>query len=140
MENWLGLGPAASGTVIDDEAGCGKRFSVKPDIRAWLDRLNGNGANENEPPVAEEVLDRDTLIKETFLMGLRYIEGPDTGLFIRRFGCGSEDLVPKTFSKWRSRGFVHPEKTAMTPEGLLFLDPFLVDLFQELDNTDNSLI
>jgi oxygen-independent coproporphyrinogen-3 oxidase len=129
MENWLGLGPAASGTFIDDEAGRGLRCTVKVDTAAWLKRPAGE-----DPPVIEEQLERDTLIKETFLMGFRYREGPDRDLFFRRFGCTVEDMVPGTLSKWRGRDLVHPKKTAMTAEGLLFLDPFLLDLFQELDS------
>ncbi|HCC37083.1 MAG TPA: coproporphyrinogen III oxidase, partial [Treponema sp.] len=36
MENWLGLGPSASGTVIDDKTGTGCRYTVTPDIGAYL--------------------------------------------------------------------------------------------------------
>lgn len=36
MENWLGLGPAASGTVIDDRTGTGRRYTVKADAGAYL--------------------------------------------------------------------------------------------------------
>jgi oxygen-independent coproporphyrinogen-3 oxidase len=130
MENWLGLGPAASGTIIDDREGRGLRRTVKADTAAWLDRKTGE-----EPPVTEEILERETLIKETFLMGFRYIEGPDRDLFERRFGRSIEAMIPETLAKWRDRGFVYPDRIAMTAEGLLFLDPFLIDLFKELDNT-----
>ncbi|MDR1617575.1 MAG: coproporphyrinogen III oxidase family protein, partial [Treponema sp.] len=32
MENWLGAGPAASGTVIDDETGAGRRWTAAADL------------------------------------------------------------------------------------------------------------
>ncbi|MDR0451545.1 MAG: coproporphyrinogen III oxidase family protein, partial [Treponema sp.] len=42
MENWLALGPGASGTIIDDRAGTGLRYTVKPDTGAWLGRRAGS--------------------------------------------------------------------------------------------------
>jgi oxygen-independent coproporphyrinogen-3 oxidase len=36
MGNWLGAGPAASGTIINDETGTGKRFTYPPDIEGYL--------------------------------------------------------------------------------------------------------
>ena len=121
MQNWLALGPAASGTVIDDETGTGFRYTIPPDIDARL---------------AEKVtdtLDSLTLIKETFLMGFRYVEGPDEALFRRRFKRGIGEVIPQTLAAWQERGLLRKDKTALTREGLLLLDPFLLDAFKELD-------
>jgi oxygen-independent coproporphyrinogen-3 oxidase len=125
MENWLGIGPAASGTVIDDEAGTGRRFTVRPDAEAYL---------AGRAPVLEEALDRLTLLKESLLMGFRYIEGPGEGLFKKRFGKGADEWIPRTLKVWREKGLLAPDKTALTREGLLFLDPFLIDAFIEIDS------
>ena len=120
MRNWLALGPSASGTIIDDETGTGFRFTYPPDADRWLERVN-------------EHLDTLTLIKETFLMGFRCLEGPDEGSFLRRFKRPIADAIPETLGAWRSRSFLSEDKRALTKEGLLFLDPFLLDAFEELD-------
>ncbi|MDR1446174.1 MAG: radical SAM family heme chaperone HemW [Treponema sp.] len=126
MENWLGTGPAASGTIIDEEAGTGVRYTVPADLDVWL---LGRGAE-----AAGELLDRFTLMKESILMGFRFIEGPDPFLFRCRFGLDIEEAIPGTLEKWRRRGFVKKNASAMTGEGLLFLDSFVIDAFNELES------
>jgi oxygen-independent coproporphyrinogen-3 oxidase len=132
MENWLGLGPGASGTVISSgEAGetKGCRYTVIPNADTWLRRAKGE-----EAPEIAEVLDKLTLMKETFLMGFRYIEGPDTDLFAERFGLSIEEAIPETLAKWRGRGLLQNNRTALSSEGLLLLDPFLIDAFREAEH------
>jgi oxygen-independent coproporphyrinogen-3 oxidase len=124
MENWMGLGPAASGTIIDDETGTGRRVTVPPDVDAWL--------AAPDPVFTEEYLDPSTLMKESLLMGFRYIDGPGEAAFRRRFGPALEDLIPQTLEKWRRRGLLRRDRTALNPAGLLFLHPFLMDAFGEL--------
>jgi oxygen-independent coproporphyrinogen-3 oxidase len=139
MENWLALGPGASGTLIDDRAGTGRRYTVKPDVDAWLDRpaRDGNAGNPAAgPPVTEEALDRSTLIKESLLMGFRFTGGPDGALFEKRFGREIEEVIPRTIAAWRTRGLFQADRTALTRDGLLFLNPFLIDAFLELETCD----
>ena len=119
MLSWLALGPGASGTVIQNSKGF--RFTYPQDLNNWL------------TPVIEP-LDTLTLIKETFLMGFRYIEGPDEDLFKRRFNNGINDLIPKTLETWYNRGLIQNDKCALNKEGLLLLDRFLIEAFEELDN------
>ncbi|MDR0720760.1 MAG: radical SAM family heme chaperone HemW [Treponema sp.] len=133
MKNWLGAGPAASSTIIDDNTGRGVRFTNTPDIEAWLARQSGE-----PPPRQEEWLDAVTLIKETLLMGFRYIEGPDAKLFKQRFKIGLEDAIPRTLSRWRERGLAeeappNPARAGLGKKGILFLDRFLIDAFAEID-------
>jgi oxygen-independent coproporphyrinogen-3 oxidase len=133
MKNWIGAGPAASSTIIDDNTGRGVRFTNAPDIEAWLARQSGE-----PPPRLEEQLDAVTLIKETLLMGFRYIEGPDAKLFKQRFKISLEDAIPRTLSRWRDRGLAeeappNPARTGLGKKGLLFLDRFLIDAFAEID-------
>lgn len=127
MENWIGLGPAASSTIISGEGAAaleGRRTAQCPDADAYL-------AGPPEP--AEERLEPLTLMQETFLMGFRYIEGPDEALFVRRFHRTIEDCIPQTLAAWRERGMMIPGKTALNREGLLFLNAFLRDIFRELE-------
>jgi oxygen-independent coproporphyrinogen-3 oxidase len=130
MENWMGAGPSASGTLIDDETGTGFRRTAAADADRWLDR-----PRRAAPPVTVEYLDRPTLMKESLLMGFRYLEGPDGELFRRRFGRGIEDLVPESLEIWRRRGVIRKESPAPTVGGFLFLNPFLRDVFEELDDS-----
>ena len=129
MENWLGLGAAASGIIFDEDEGTGRRFTYPADTGPWLDRNSGALI-----PVDVEELDRPTLMKETFLMGFRYIEGLDPALFEKRFGITLERAIPRTLAKWRGRGLLQADKIALTKEGLLLLDPFLIDAFDEVES------
>ena len=148
MENWLGVGAGASGTVIDDHSGRGLRISVAQDIAAYLenpeldsqtvsaclDSPELEGRFDSSPSVhAIEELDAATLLKETCLMGFRYIEGPDLALVQKRFHRDLGDCIPLSLAKWRRRGFLREDACALTKEGLLFLNPFLLDVFSELD-------
>ncbi|MDR2785594.1 MAG: coproporphyrinogen III oxidase family protein [Treponema sp.] len=144
MENWLALGPGASGTLIDDKAGTGRRYTVKADVDAWLDRRAQNGGAENAaaktcaagPPVTEEMLDRLTLMKETLLMGFRFTGGPDGALFRKRFGREIGQVIPRTVAAWRTRGLFREDRAALTREGLLFLNSFLTDAFLEMETCE----
>jgi hypothetical protein len=66
-------------------------------------------------------------------MGFRYIEGPSSELFIRRFGIALEDAIPRSMEKWKNLGLMQNGRTALNGEGLLFLNRFLLDCFAELD-------
>ena len=133
MKNWLALGPSGSGTLIDEGRGTGLRFSWPADLESWL---SSGGSSRGVLPAAE-TLDRLTLMKESLLMGFRCTRGPEAGLFARRFGLSLEEAVPQTLAKYRDRGLAVPgdrgEGWALSKEGLLFLDPFLVEAFGELD-------
>ena len=127
MKNWLGLGPSASGTVINDD-GTAWRFTATPDIDLWLQRKTNK-----EPPGLKEELDVLTVIKETLLMGFRLLKGPDDVLFKRRFKKSIEETIPCTINAWRNQGLLQQYRPALTREGLLLLDPFLIQAFRELD-------
>jgi len=114
MEGWLGAGPAASGTVINEEDGTAKRFTYPSDIDAY------NASPFIKNTICEE-LDKSVLMRESLLMGFRYCEGPDKLLFKKRFGCSVEDCIPRTLEKWKNKDI------------MLFLNSFLSDAFNELD-------
>jgi oxygen-independent coproporphyrinogen-3 oxidase len=158
MENWIGAGPSASGTLIDDGRGTGRRYTADADVDRWLRRHPYPPRRHPyplrrppsippappsippappsiplAPPQTVEHLDRSILIRESLLMGFRYLEGPDGALFRRRFGRDIEDLIPESLDRWRRRGVIRQDKPAPTGEGLLFLNPFLLDVFAELE-------
>jgi len=113
MDGWLGAGPAASGTVINEENGTAERFTFAPDLQSYI----------NSPCIknaACEKLDKNALIRETLLMGYRYREGPDREKFKRRFGRSIEDCIPKTLERWKDK------------DKMLFLNQFLIEAFSEI--------
>jgi oxygen-independent coproporphyrinogen-3 oxidase len=115
MAGWLGAGPAASGTVINEKTGTAKRFTFASDVNAYVNAPFVNTA------ICEE-LDRDVLLRESLLMGYRYCEGPDKQLFKKRFGSGIEECIGETLLRWKNRNI------------MLFLNKFLSEAFLELDS------
>jgi oxygen-independent coproporphyrinogen-3 oxidase len=113
MDGWLGAGPGASGTMINEDNGTAERFTYEPDLQGYINSHFIKNA-------ACEKLDRDALIRETLLMGYRYREGPDREKFIHRFGRNIEDCIPKTMEHWKDK------------DKMLFLNKFLIEAFSEL--------
>jgi len=113
MDGWLGAGPCASGTVINEDNGTAKRFTFEPDLQSYIKSPCIKKA------VCEE-LEQNALIRETLLMGYRYCKGPDREKFKRRFGRSIEDRIPKTLELWKEK------------DKMLFLNKFLLDAFSEL--------
>jgi len=114
MEGWLGAGPAASGTIVNEETGTAKRFTFAPDLPRYIKEPLVHGA------IYEE-LDKTALLKESLLMGYRCCEGPDAELFKKRFGFSIEDCIPQTLKRWKGR------------DKMLFLNSFLTEAFVELE-------
>ena len=114
MRGWLGAGPSASGTLIDEKAGTGKRFTFTGDVEGYIKEPSINAA------LCEE-LDMPALMRESLLMGFRCADGPDRQLFKARFGCNIEDCIGRTLSLWKDRDI------------MLFLNSFLCDAFAELE-------
>jgi len=133
MNNWLGFGPAASGTIINEEKRRGYRYTIPHDVDSWLSSRGCWFSKKHKLAPKIEELDTLTLIKESLLMGFRYLEGPDEELFRRRFRIGIYELIPKTINSWREHGSFRKGKLALTKDGLLFLNRFLLDTFEELD-------
>jgi oxygen-independent coproporphyrinogen-3 oxidase len=124
MESWLGCGAGASGTVIDEGNGTGLRTRYRDEADTYM--IDRHRIRETE------YLDRLTLMKETFLMGFRYSDGPDPLLFEKRFGIGIRHCIPGTLSRWEAQGMIAPGTIALNSAGLLFLNLFLQDIFEEI--------
>jgi len=114
MQNWIGAGPAASGTIINEKTSSAARFTYPNDINAYI-------KSPNLETAVFEQLDKNMLIRESLLMGYRLKNGPDPEIFKRRFGCPAEDCIPKTTEKWKGK------------DKLLFLNKFILDAFYELE-------
>ncbi|MDR2803977.1 MAG: radical SAM family heme chaperone HemW [Treponema sp.] len=129
MGQWIGAGTSASGTMVYDNAGgvYGERRVISASVSRYI--------TDSAPQIFVERLDRLTLIKESFLMGFRYIDGPDEILFSKRFGRTVESLAPQTLLAWREKGMMGDGKIALNGQGLLMLNRFLTDCFLEMDRT-----
>jgi oxygen-independent coproporphyrinogen-3 oxidase len=134
LQNWLGAGPAASGTLIDDRIPFGARITRNSDAAGYI--------AQRRPPFRSviENLDRLTLLKESFMMGFRYIGGPDAALFKKRFGIEITDAAPRTIERWRENGLFQPDRCALTREGLLFLNRFILDAFDEIEENRGNCV
>lgn len=133
LENWLGAGPAASGTLINERDGTARRHTFPPDLDAYL-----AAASPAESAAITETIDRPSLMRESLLMGFRLRRGLDQVRFERRFSRTLASCIPKTIARWRQRGFFESGGLvggglAPTAWGLLFVDAFLRDAFEELD-------
>ena len=117
MDSWLGAGPAASGTVIDEDTATAKRFTFAPNVEEYIKAPLLNAASCEE-------LDKISLVKESLLMGFRYCGGPDREKFKRRFGSDVENFIPKTLERWKNRN---------AGDIMLFLNSFLTEAFEEID-------
>lgn len=129
MHNWIGVGPGASGTIIHDpdtknSESTAVRYTYPHDISNFL-----NGSLQ----INREELDRKTLMVETLIMGFRCIFGPDPVLFARRFDCSLQDCIGRSLKKAESRGLLQEARIALNGDGLSFLNPFLVDCMNELE-------
>jgi len=114
MKNWIGAGPSASGTLINEETAQAKRFTFTQDVSAFIKAPLITSAHcEN--------INKNTLLKEIILMGYRCKVGPDMELFKRRFGYMLGEYIPKTLKKWKEK------------DKMLFLNSFLTDVFNEVD-------
>jgi len=114
MKNWIGAGPSASGTLIEEKTATAKRFTYAKDVDAYI----------KTPLITSvqcEEIDKKTLLKDTILMGFRLKEWTENDLFKNRFGCSLEEYIPKTLAKWKNRDIMS------------FLNTFLCDAFKEID-------
>ena len=124
MQGWLGAGPSASGTIIDEKTASARRYTFAPDINAYIKAPSVNAA------VYEEI-DRAAFLRESLLMGFRCREGPDKQMFRQRFGCSIEECIGETIKRWREKGFFNEDAPSA---GLMrFLNSFLCEAFIELD-------
>jgi oxygen-independent coproporphyrinogen-3 oxidase len=131
MENWLGAGPSASGTIIDEGTGTGKRTTFPANAIAYT-----ASKNPHTDSITEN-LSRRILMQESLLMGYRCSLGPDNAAFRRRFGCGIEECIPASISRFKEKGFflekADDSLPLPAPVMTLFLNRFLEEALDELD-------
>ena len=129
MESYLGCGPGAVGTIVDESAAAAVRHSWAPDVSAWLETSKPTRAAELE------IITRKDFLAECLIMGFRTLEGLDESLFRARFGAEAESFVGGTLARWRERGLSEIDRPALMRAGLLMLNGFLLECLEELDES-----
>ena len=133
MDPYVGIGPAACGTLIYEDSGGGfiaaERFEGSKDIDKWMTAVD-------RPSVySYEHIGRNTFLEEVLMMGFRLSEGINRVSFARRFGADITAFIGETLSRWEKYGQcrIEADRVYLTEEGLLFLNRFLVDAISEPD-------
>ena len=133
MEPYVGIGPAACGTLIYEDSGgrfiAAERFEGLKDIDKWMT------AADRTSVYPCEHIGRNTFLEEVLLMGFRLSEGINRAAFARRFSADITAFIGETLSRWEKRGQcrIESNRVYLTEEGMLFLNRFLVDALSEPD-------
>ena len=122
MDSWLGAGPAASGTIINNKTAQGIRYTYPPNLNDYLEYFLDHTTNKNPWLKFCDKLEKKDLIKDIILMGYRIKEGPDRNKFKKLFNMEIEECIPKTLRKWKDK------------DKMFFLNRFLSEAFTELEN------
>ena len=133
MEPYVGIGPAACGTLVHEDSGgkfiAAERFEGIKDIGKWMT------AADRTSVYPCEHIDRNIFLEEVLLMGFRLSEGINRPAFARRFGADISAFIGNTLRLWEKRRQcrIGADRVYLTEEGLLFLNRFLIDALSELD-------
>ncbi len=126
MEQWIGLGPAASSQYA------GQRWSNVPDLDKWL-----KGIDEESPCRVEEVgLSPDILAVDSLVFGLRMNAGINLVSWESRFRTPKYLLDP-LLTRWESNALIDPWSERgclrLTREGRLVADALGGELLDYFD-------
>ncbi len=128
MENYIGLGSGACGTVEDS------RFTGTKNIIDYCSYWNARDTIETVD-VPKSILDIEGLTIndrafEYLMMGFRTLEGVCAKEYYSRFGEELETKIGKVFLHWQSRGLCRISNTrySLTEQGLLYLNSFLREI------------
>lgn len=142
VENYLGCGAGATGTVDDF------RWNNNADVEKYIDFWLGDGLESAEIPCEVENLSVAEKEFEFLMMGFRLREGVKASQYKKRFGgdlasrlgySGGDDKKlgasqTGVFDKWMKKNLGDVEKLSddyrfyLTGEGLLFLNQFLEEI------------
>ncbi|MDC7228653.1 MAG: radical SAM family heme chaperone HemW [Spirochaetales bacterium] len=130
MHSYIGIGPSAVSSVYSGEMGY--RTTNTKDISLYTQT---DFANPDSVYFTRENLGRNDLLIEHFLMGCRLTDGIDVEGFKAKFGQHPSLFIPETSKAWEARGAWDSPSASLTEKGLLFLDSFLYEVYNELTKT-----
>ena len=134
MQCYIGVGPAAvSSFYLNGE---NTRVTNTEDVGKYISTFT-NKQIEIEDCRNIEVLSKFDFILEHFLMGGRLKAGIDAEAFKERFGGFPESFIPQTISRWASAGLTGAGPCALNDEGMLLLNRFISETYDELKKNKN---
>ena len=136
MQSYIGAGPGAVTSVYSRDSAI--RHTNLHDIDGYIKEF------EKPKPVPALICSTENvrgfeLMFEHFLMGMRLCSGPDPEVFRDRFGSKPSELIPRTLNKWTYKGLVDPKNCSLNSSGMLMLDSFLSDVWDELFSKKEKL-
>ena len=127
MQSYIGVGPSAVSSLYSDTEQL--RITNTDNIEKYNMGISGLCFESIQQ---RENLSRLDFMVEHFIMGCRLTEGIDENLFRKRFGDRSFNLIPETVEKWSEKNLYDTVNMRLNDNGLLFLDGFLADVYEEL--------
>ena len=125
---YIGTGAGGVSTLHDGEGGL-YRIANIPNLEGYLDSeglLCG--------ATTEEIKGK-SYIFEYLMMGFRMTAGIARSDFSTTFGREITEIIPETLANWKDKGLLveSDDSIALTKEGLLLLNQFLLDALSELE-------
>ncbi len=126
LEPYVGFGPSAVSTLPSDHGPV--RISNPKDFDSYF-----VGKKDIE------LLDYEDFLKDHLIMNFRLKDGMNIGKFRKRFYVSPHDLFPETIDSWIRKRLLFSENgnLFLNRKGIMVLNRFLYDIFNELD-TDRS--
>ncbi len=133
LKDYIGVGPAACGSVFYNKTNqhnaYATRFMASTDMHKWLH------SSDRDSVYDYENINEAELIEESIMMGLRINEGVNLKDFKTKYQKDLRQLISKSIEKWSKQNMlkVNDENIYLTDESSLFLNAFLEDAFDELE-------
>ncbi|MCR5289191.1 MAG: radical SAM family heme chaperone HemW [Treponema sp.] len=144
LQNYIGVGSGATGTIYDVAADAGLRWTNTTSLDTytsfWIEHSPMTADGRLPDTIQErESLSSDIQEFEFFMMGLRTIRGVSDKEYTRRFKKDITSVLGAStgglFDRWVHEGRAtifedssDEKRYALTPDGLLFLNTFLEEL------------
>ena len=127
---YVGIGPGAAS--YDGQT----RKTNKPDLPLYTESLLAG----QKPPATSERLTGPIALAETFMLGLRLIDGVERSDFTERFGQDPVSTFPESFGRYQDLGLVEITDThvRISSESLFVSDSILADILAEARQATES--
>lgn len=123
-KDYLGIGSGAVETIFAPDGKSGIRKTNTMNIEKYIETSPFNQAEI-------ENLNFKTVYLEYLMTGFRTSKGVNSNDFYNRFGIKLEDVIKDKFKKYvnLSKAKIENNNFYFLPDGMLFLNQFLVDIF-----------
>jgi len=124
-EEYLGFGVSAHSYFN------GNRFAFTPDVKRYMESVEGKASNISITSENEAVEERERM-GEYIMLRLRLTAGIDDREFVRRFGYSFEKLYGAKLVKYIKGGYMREKNGvyALTPEGMFVSNYILSDILE----------